>query len=489
MEQLLSGLYFVAQWQVLLIISLGVIYGILAGAIPGISASIAVALLVPFTYTIEPGLAMILLTTAYLSSSYGGSITAIMVNTPGTPGSVATTFDGYPLTQQGKPGLALGMSVVSSTAGGIIGTIILMTFSVPLAKLALSFGPPEYFSLAIFGLAIISSLSSENLLKGLIATMLGLMLTTIGVDPFTGYPRYTFGYIELADGFSFIPALIGMFAVGEVLYQIDNYRAKTEMVGKISSNFPTWKTIWSKKLIILKSSIIGTIVGAIPGAGGTVATFIAYDQAKKTSKEPDKFGKGSLEGVAAPEASNNAAVGGALIPLLTLGIPGSASTAVLIGALFMHGLVPGPELFVKQVDIVYGLFWGLILGNLCMLLVGWWGNRLFVKVISINPIILFTLIPVFAVVGSYTVNHSYFDIVTCLGFGILGWLLKRSGIPTAPVILGLILGFMVEANFRRTLIMGDWTEVFTRPVSAFLIVLAVISFIYPFFRAKKAKKG
>ena len=484
-ELIASGLVSAMTWQSLLIILIGILYGVMAGAIPGISASIAVALLVPFTYSLDPSQAMILLTTVYLASSYGGSITAIMVNTPGTPGSVVTTFDGYPLTRQGKPGLALGTSIIASTTGGILGTVMLILFSVPLAKFALSFGPPEYFSLAILGLTIISSLSSKNLLKGLIATLLGLLLTTVGVDPFTGFPRFTSGLPELGDGFSFIPALIGLFAIGEVLIQVESFAARSNHADGFSQKSPNLQMIKSLIGVIFKSSIIGTVIGAIPGAGGTVATFIAYDQAKKSSKTPELFGKGSLEGVAAPEAANNAAVGGALIPLLTLGIPGSASTAVLMGALFMHGLVPGPELFTKQSDIVYGLFAALILANIFMLIIGWWCNRLFVKVIAIPPAILFALIPAFAVVGSFTINGSLFDVGTCIGFGILGWMLKRNGFPTAPVVLGLILGFMVEANLRRTLLMGDISLFITRPLSSVLLLLAVVSFVFPFFKNRK----
>jgi putative tricarboxylic transport membrane protein len=314
---------------------------------------------------------------------------------------------------------------------------------------------------------------------------LGLLLTTIGVDPFTGFPRFTFGLSDLGDGFSFIPALIGLFAIGEVLVQAESFNSKLKKIDEFSQKYPNWNIISKMKFVIFKSSIIGTIVGAIPGAGGTVATFIAYDQAKKSSKTPELFGKGSLEGVAAPEAANNAAVGGALIPLLTLGIPGSASTAVLIGALFMHGLVPGPELFTKQTDVVYSLFVALLIANVFMLVIGWWGNRLFVKVISIPPAILLAIIPAFAVVGSFTINRSMFDVGTCVGFGILGWLLKRNDIPTAPVVLGLILGFMVEANLRRTLLMGDYTLLFTRPLSAVMLLIALVSFIYPFIKRKK----
>lgn len=487
LSNLIDGFGYLAGWMPIMVILAGVIFGIMAGVMPGLSPSIGVALLVPFTYGMDPLLALILLAAVYSASNYGGSITAIAINTPGTPGAVATSFDGYPLTKQGKPGLALGISIISSTAGGIIGTIILILFSVPLAKFTLKFGPPEYFSLALLGLTIVSSLSSENYLKGFIATAIGLLLTTFGMDPFTGYLRFTFGVAELADGFTFIPALIGLFALGEVFINLEKFDPVKKAVQKLSGKLPTLKEVWSLKRIIAQSSLLGTLIGTVPGAGSAIATFIAYNEAKRTSKHPEKFGHGALEGVAAPESANNASVGGALVPLLALGIPGSASTAVLIGALLLHGLVPGPELFIKHADIVYGLFASLLLANVFMLVLGIFGRHLWVKIISASKAILYPIIMALSFIGSYSVNNSLFDVGTCLGFGVLGWILKRYKYPTAPVVLGLILGFMVEANFRRTMIMGDASIFFTRPFSLIMLTLAIASFGYPIIKQQLAK--
>jgi putative tricarboxylic transport membrane protein len=486
-DQLLGSFGLIFNWVPLAIIFTGVLFGIAAGAMPGLSSSIAVALFVPFTYGMKPSLALILLSVVYLTSSYGGSITAIAINTPGTPEALATSFDGYPLTKQGKPGLALGTSIVASTIGGIFGTIILILFSQPLALFALSFGPPEYFLLAILGLTVVVTLAGGNLIKGIMATLMGLFLTTIGNDPFSGFLRFTFGQSELADGFSFIPALIGLFALGEIFSNIENDEPFHQQVKSFSSKLPGVKTLWKLKRSVFQSSLIGTFIGIIPGAGGTIATLIAYNEAKRVSKIPNKFGKGCLEGIAAAESANNAAVGGALIPLLTLGIPGSASTAVLIGALLLHGLVPGPELFQKEPQIIYSLFAGLIIANLIMLIVGLAGNKLFVKVISAPRSILFALIPALCFIGSYSVNNSMFDVGTCLGFGILGWILRRNHFPVAPVVLGLVLGFMIEANYRRAMLMGGPDIFFTRPVSLFLIAFIFLSVIIPVIRLKKKR--
>jgi putative tricarboxylic transport membrane protein len=298
-DNLVNAFALILSVKYFLIILAGVCTGIVVGALPGLSPSIGVALLVPFTYGMEPLTALILLTTVYLASNYGGSITAIAINTPGTAGAVATTFDGYELTKQGKPGLALGVSIVASTYGGLLGTVILIIFSVPLARMALTFGPAEYFSLALFGLTIVSSLSAENWLKGFLATLAGLLLTTIGMDPFTGYLRFTFGVPNLADGFAFIPSLIGIFALGEVFMNLEQINKEAaRKITTFSSALPSFKQLLGLNRVMFKSGLIGTLVGVIPGAGATIATFIAYNEAKRTSREPEKFGKGSLEGVA-----------------------------------------------------------------------------------------------------------------------------------------------------------------------------------------------
>lgn len=484
LSNLLTGFHAVSALTPILMIFLGVLIGILVGVLPGLSPSIGVALLLPATYSLDPISALVLLVSVYLSSNYGGSITAIAINTPGTPGAVATTFDGYELTKKGKPGLALGTSLVSSTIGGIVGTLILIAFSIPLAKIALNFESYEYFSLGIFGLTIISSLAGDNPLKGFIASLLGLLLVTIGFDTQLPFSRFTLGISDLSDGIEFIPALIGLFALGEIFFSIENFQVLKKEISKKenSGNIPSLKKFWSLKKVILKSSILGTIIGSIPGAGGTIATFIAYNSAKNSSKKPEDFGKGSLEGVAAPEAANNGSVGGALIPLLTLGIPGSASTAVLIGALMIHKLNPGPELFTKQPEIVYGLFISLLLANIVMFFFGIIGNRFWVKIIAAPKSLVYPIIIALSFIGSYFIENSMFDVGICLVFGILGWLLKRSNFPTAPVVLGLILGKMIEENLRLSLVKGSFLEFFTRPISLVLLILSVLSFFSPYIK-------
>jgi len=369
-SNLLQGLGLMAGWEPLAAIVAGVILGILVGAMPGLSPSMGGALLVPFTYRMEPLTALILLTAIYLASNYGGSITAVTINTPGTPSAVVTAFDGYPLTQQGKAGWGLGISLVASAVGGFIGIVILILFSNPLAAMAVKMHPAEYFALAIFGLTTVASLGGRNWAKAFAAALIGLLLSTVGLDPISGVKRYTFGETDLFDGFDFIPALIGLFALSEVFSRLEEEGIPKSYVSGIIGKKEIWpglRDYWKLKWATLQASVIGTVVGIFPGAGSAIASFLAYDIVKKTSKHPETFGKGNPEGVAAAEASNSASVGGAMVPLLTLGIPGSASTAVLIGALMIHDLVPGPMLFSTDPDLVYGLFASMIVANVVML--------------------------------------------------------------------------------------------------------------------------
>jgi len=488
----LLGTGSIAWWQPILVILIGIIVGIFVGVMPGLSASTGLALIVPFTFGMEPLIAIILLAAVYTSASYGGTISAIAINTPGTPAAVAVTFDGYALTQKGQPGKALGSSLFSNVIGGLTGSLMLIFFSIPLAKIALKFGPAAFFSLAIFGLTIVSSMESKNRVKAFVSTAIGLLLMTVGLDIINGYPRYTFGYPELFDGFTFIPALIGLFAVGEIFLNIENMKIVEKLKQNFSSKMPDFHEIWSLKGLISKSALIGAIIGAIPGAGATIAAFIAYGEAKRTSKNKDEFGKGSLEGITAPSAAAGASAGGALIPLLTLGIPGSAATAVMIGALALHNITPGPELFKPENStLVYGLFASLFIGNALMLFIGFAGTRLWVKIISAPKAVLFSIILSIALVGSYAVKNSMFDVFVCLGFGTFGWMLRRNGFPTAPMVLAMILGKMAETNFRQALLAeGSWTVFFTDPISLILIVMAILSLVYPIISEKiKMKKG
>ncbi len=490
LTNLAEGFSFVIGVQPILFIILGVILGILAGAMPGLSPSMGVALLVPFTYAMSPTMALILLASIYIAANYGGTITAVTINVPGTPSAVVSSFDGYPLTKQNKPGIGLGVSLVSSTIGGFIGTLILIFFSVQLAKIAVKFHPAEYFALAIFGLTTVATLGGKNWLKAFIAAIFGLLINTIGIDPISGVGRFTFNSVHLYDGFSLIPALIGLFALSEVFKQIEVQKFDSHKVKLEKTEWPTFLDYWKLKFTILRSSFLGTLIGIFPGAGATIAAFISYDVAKRTSKEPEKFGKGSLEGVAAAGAATSSSVGGALVPLLTLGIPGSATTAVLIGALMIHDLTPGPQLFNNNPEIIYGLFASLLIANVVMLVLGLFGSKLWVKVTAVPKRILYPMIITVSIIGSFAVRYSFFDIIACLGFGIFGWILRRNDYPVAPIVLGIVLGNIAETNFRRAVMMGDYTIFFTRPVSLILLLLALISFSVPLIKnSVKNKKA
>jgi len=475
----------------ILAITAGVVFGIWVGAMPGLSPSMGVALMLPFTFRMPASISLIMLTAVYLASNYGGSITAVTINTPGTPSAIATAFDGYPLARQGKAGWGLGVSLVASVVGGFIGIIILILFSKPLAAVAVKMHPAEYFSLALLGLTSVASLGGKNGIKAFAMALLGLLLSTIGLDPISGVKRFTFGAIELFDGFNFIPALIGLFALSEVFERLETKLPNTSGTlkgAKAEGEWPKIRDYWKLKRVTIQSSVLGTVIGIFPGAGSAIASFLSYDLAKRTSKTPETFGQGNPEGVAASEAANSASVGGAMVPLLTLGIPGSASTAVLISALMIHDLVPGPMLFSQQPDLVYGLFASMLVANIIMLFVGLLGSRLWVKVTLIPQQLLIPLIISIAVVGSFAVKNSLFDVFVCLGFGVAGWLLKRYGFPMAPIVLGLVLGNLAEASFRRAVIMGGFGVFFTRPASLILLILCVVFFSLPFIQAHRDKK-
>jgi len=493
LESLLGGLAYVIGWEPILLIFIGIVLGIFVGAMPGLSPSMGVALLVPFTYNMSPTLALILLVSIYLAASYGGSITAITINTPGTPSAVVTAIDGYALTKQGRPAKALGISLVISAVAGGIGTLILIFFSVPLAAVAVKFHPAEYFALAIFGLATIASLAGVHWLKAFLAALLGLLLNTVGTDPISGAERFTFGLTPLSDGFALIPALIGLFALSEVFASLEKKDFASKVLNNMGDAWPRFRDYWKLKFLTLWASLLGTVVGVFPGAGATIAAFISYDLAKRVSKHPEEFGKGSVEGVAAAEAANSGSVGGAMVPLLTLGIPGSATTAVLVGAMMIHKLTPGPQLFISNPEIIYGLFAAMLVGNVMLLLAGLLGSRLWIKVTAIPKKILYTLILLMAVIGSFAVRNSLFDVFCCLGFGLLGWVLKRYNYPLAPVILGIVLGSIAETNFRRAIMMDGFSIFFTRPVSAVMLLLAALSFLIPLTNniqlSRKQKSG
>jgi putative tricarboxylic transport membrane protein len=489
-QNLAYGFVLTTQWQNLLAIIAGSITGYFVGALPGLSAGMGIALLLPFTFYMPPLTSLVLLTSLYGAAEYGGSITAVLINVPGEAGATPTCFDGYPLTKKGAPGKALGVSIVASAYAGILSTVALILVSIPLAQLALKFGPPEYFALGIFGLTTVAGLAGKSWIKGFITVLFGLLITTIGVDAVSGTSRYIFTR-SLYEGIPLIPVLIGLFAVSEVFETMEELAEKV-VYQKFSGSLPTMREYMSTHLAMLRGTIIGFIIGIVPGAGKAVASFIAYNEERRASKHPELFGTGVLEGVAAPEAANNAVVGGALVPLLSLGIPGSAAAAVLIGAFTIQGLQPGPLLFVKEPGLVYGLFASLLVGNIVMLVMGLVGTKIWAKVLDVPKNVLTPIVLATILFAAYAESTNVFGVWIALIFGVLGYVMRKYDFPVAPVVLAMVLGGMIEVAFRRSLILSDgsfWILV-TRPVAAAILLLAALSVGYQVLRdLRKMRAG
>jgi putative tricarboxylic transport membrane protein len=435
----------------------GVAWGILGGALPGISPSITMALLVPFTYGMDPGVAVVLLASTYVGAEYGGSIPAILIGTPGTNAAAATVIDGYKMKQQGRADEALGISLYSGVVGGIIGLIVLIFLTQPLSGLALAFTPAAYFALGILGLSIIASLSGESLLKGAIAGVLGLMLAAIGTDPVTGINRFTFDSPELLSGIAPILVMMGLYAVSELIEQSGSpgLDAAATLTSRTRIRFPSralWRRIALPQAI---GSAIGSVEGVMPGSGGTIASFLAYNEARRWSSRKEEFGHGSPEGVAAPEAANNTVACTALVPMLSLGIPSSNSAAVLLGGFLIHGLSPGPMLFVRHVDVVNGLFAGLLVANVAMLIVGYLIMTPCLWLVSRPKPYLMAFIYALVVSGVYAIETSLFQVGLALAFGALGYAMRYFKVPVLPMVLGVVLGYMVESNYRRALVLSS----------------------------------
>ncbi|WP_058487036.1 tripartite tricarboxylate transporter permease [Defluviitalea phaphyphila] len=488
-ELLVNGILSILNIKILGMIVFGVAAGIAIGALPGLTATMGVALLLPLTFGMEAELGILLLLGIYAGAIYGGSISAILLKTPGTPAAAATTLDGFEMSKRGEAGRALGLSTVSSVGGGIISVIMLTLISPQLAKIALKFSSPEYFALAMFGLSIISSISGKHLLKGLIAGVVGLLVSTIGIDLVTGYQRFTFGNINLFNGLSFIPVMIGVFALSQAFVSMEDAISKTNFKQKVNRVLPTKKDLKTIFTTVLRSGLMGTFIGIIPGAGGDIGAFVAYNEAKRFSKHPEKFGTGLPEGIAAPEAANNGVTGGAMVPLLTLGIPGDAVAAIMLGALIMQGLQPGPLLFKDHAQLVYTIFSGFFVANIFILILGLIGIRFFTKIINIPKYILTPVILILCIVGSYAINNNLFDVFVMFVSGIIGYLMEKLEFPASPVVLALILGPMAERELRKSLIMseGDISVLFTRPISAVLLILAIITLFTPIIKSVIAK--
>ncbi len=488
----MSGVALIMQPPVLLVIAAGVLLGILFGALPGLTATMGIVILIPLTYGLPSHIGIGALLGVYCGAISGGAIAATLLKIPGTPSSVATTFDAYPLAQRGEAGRALGIGIFTSFLGGIFSALVLSIAAPPIARFALRFGAAEYTTLALFGLMIIASISAGEIVKGVIAGAFGVFVSTIGTDPMTGTARFSFGEPTLLGGISLLPALIGLFAVATVFDDVQALleRASEEVVQKVKSAHFRISEVLSRWRLVLISAVIGTGVGALPGAGGSIASFLAYDTAKRMSKHPEEFGKGAVEGIIASETANNAVTGGGMIPMVTLGVPGDSATAVLMGGLLVQGLRPGPVLFRDQPVIAYGIFIALFVANIFMLGIQYFGIRVYARLLLVKRDILTPIILMLCMVGAYGTSGRIFDTYIVLVFGVIGYFFVKYRFGVAPVVLGIILGPILESNFRRAMhqFRGDWTVFFQRPISLVLLIAALLSALWPFIQAMLRKR-
>lgn len=477
--ELLQGFYFNLQFSHLAVVLIGTVAGLVIGALPGLSAVSGVALLLPFTFVMEPAQGLIMLAAVYMSAEYGGSISAILINTPGTSGAACTTLDGTPLTQKGQAQEALYISLFAGFVGGMVGALVLIFFTPTLAEASLLLGPAEIFWVAAAGLALVASLSGRHIIKGMIGALIGIALTLVGQDAISGDMRFTFNDYRLVGGIPLVPSLLGLFAVASILGLLERPH---EAVAPLTIRKGAMRAVLGRlarmKRLLLWTSTLGTLVGVVPGAGASISAFVAYGEAKRISKTPEEFGKGSYEGVAAPEAANNAVVGGALVPLLALGIPGSGSAAIMFGALTVHGIIPGPRLFTERGDIVFTFMVGLLFTVVAMLIIGLLTIRWSSLIVRAPRKVMVPAVLVLSVVGTYGLANSLFDVYVLLGVGLTSYLLTKIDIPTVTIALGLVLGRIMEESFQQAALVGQvdagstWLYFAGRPLAIALMLLA-----------------
>jgi putative tricarboxylic transport membrane protein len=496
-ENLLAGAAHLAVPTNIFFLFFGTALGIVFGAIPGLTATMGLALLVPFTFSMEPTTGLLMLAGIYVGAMYGDAIPAILINTPGTPAAIATTFDGYPLSQKGMAQHALVAAAFASCFGSIVGNIVLAFAAEPLAEMSLKFGPAEYFWLGIFGLTIISVLSTGNLLKGFITACLGLLLSTVGMATLSGEVRLTFGFSEMQGGIGLAGALIGFFCLPEILSNIIGKRRETYSGEQVQPSLKiiveTVVDLVKRPVLMIRSSVIGLVVGIAPGAGGNIASMVSYSEATRWEKNKEEFGKGTIRGVAASEAANSAMAPGSLIPLLTLGIPGSPPAAVILGALMLHGMQPGNDLFVVYADVTYAFIVGLMLASVAVLILGTAGSFIYARIINVPSRTLAPLILVMTVLGSYAIRNNLLDVWVMLVFGVIGLILNRLKYQPAPLVLGIILGPYIEDGLVQSMMIGGasgsvLSYMTLRPISLFLITLCVLSALWPLILAWNEKK-
>jgi TctA family transporter len=486
-EHLGAALSLLASWKLLLTIALCSLYGLFVGAVPGLTATMAAALLVPFTFFMDPLPALVAIVTMEAMAIFAGDIPAALVRIPGTPSSAAYTDDSYELTKQGKAELVLGVDVITSAIGGLMGALVLMAAAPLLAEVALTFTSFEYFWLAALGLSATVMIASADPLKAGLALFVGLFFSTVGLDITLGYPRFTFGSTELLNGVDFIPAMIGLFGVSEILRNMGSshlqYPITSVKAEKIFSGVA--ETLWKYKANMVRAGGIGTFIGILPGAGADIAAWIAYAASKRFSKEPEKFGKGAIEPIVDAGTANNACLAGDWVPALVFGIPGDSITAIVIGILFMKGLRPGPMIFEQQPELVYAVYVSFIIANILMVPFGYLAIKVSGTMLRVPRNILMPAILMFCIVGSFAINNSLFDVGLMLAMGILGYFFENNGIPVAPIVLGMVLGPIVEQNFMVSMVKTEWdlTQFFSRPTAAILGVLTILTWTAPFLPA------
>ncbi|MDB6178429.1 tripartite tricarboxylate transporter permease [Paracoccus sp. Z330] len=481
MDSLVLVAQFLTDPSNLMIIAVGTLVGLIVGALPGLGSVVLIALMLPFVVRMDPTTGIALCAIVYCATTYGGSLTAILINTPGTPAAAMTTFDGFPLAQKGQAGRALGIATFSSAIGGILGILVMIVATPLLAKLAYQFGPAEFFALAVFGMSMLASISGASMIKNFIGGAFGLLLATIGTDLTTGVERFTFGQPDLYEGIAVVQIMIGIFAGGELLRQATQTKVKRELIAEGVTRLPSWqdfRRIWKT---VLRSTGIGTVIGILPAEGGKVAAMIAYNEEYRWSKNKDEFGKGAIEGIAAPEAANNAATGGTMVPTLALGIPGGGSTAIILTAMLILGLRPGPQLFVEQPDLLAGIFGAMLGANVCFLIYGLLGAKLFSRITLIPTTILWPCVIALACLGAYSLQQSMFDIGVMIFFAVLGFFLNRHGYAPAPIIMGLILGELIETSLKQSYLIydGNLLAILGQPIALAFLLLSLLGICGP----------
>jgi putative tricarboxylic transport membrane protein len=492
---LLSSLGEVLQPQYLVPLAIGTLAGLVGGALPGVTITMTIIIVLPFTFGLDPLAGLAAMVGVYVGGETGGLVTASLLGIPGTPSAVATTFDAFPMARRGEPGRAVWLGTWASLFGGLLGAIFLVAATVPLARFALAFGPWEYFSLFIFALSMVAGLTGQSLLKGALAGALGLVITVIGSDPIMSVPRFTLGTEFLRSGFQFLPVLIGIFAFAQIMSDLEGMaagrrRERVEAPSLAVAHLAVLREIVTRPFLLLQSTVIGLLIGVLPAIGGSAASVMAYDQAKKFSRHPQQFGTGIPEGIIASEASNNANVAGSLVTIMAFGIPGDAVTAVMLGAMIIHGIQPGPLFISQQPRVAYGIFAAYILAHPLMMVLQWLMTRVYLRIVQVPMSILTPLILVLCVVGAYALNNTMDNVWALLLFGVVGYLMTKLGFPLAPLILGVILGDQIEINLVRSLMTDADPRLFlTRPISGLLLGLSALSVALALWQHRRQHRG